>query len=118
MAQAQPKIPANASGKSTTQEPNVDDLYAMMDILKTDLKQLTETVAGVGKAEARKAGEAVAGKGRDIRKAGEDGYDALRASSESYGREAGRYVREQPVTALGLAAGVGLLVGFLMSNRR
>lgn len=118
MAHAQTKPTNTPANASSSKDASVEDLYAMMDLLKSDMKQLTKTVSEVGKAESRRVVETAKDKGRELRSAGEDQYEALRSTAESYGHEAGRYVREQPGTALGIAAGVGFILGFILTSRR
>jgi len=43
--------------------------------------------------------------------------DRLRADAERHGREAEAVVRSQPGTALGIAAGLGFLVGLMAARR-
>ena len=97
---------------------HVEDLRAMLDILKSDVQALTQTISEVAKSEGRRAFDTGREKGRDVRDAGEEQYEALRETAEGYGRDAGQYVRETPLTALGIAAGAGSLVGITMRNRR
>jgi len=116
---------AQASSKSTSSstdvaanEPGINDLVTQMKILKDDIASLTQTVGEVGKAEASRAVDIAKSKGVQAKEAGEAKLTDARSIAESYGREAGIMVREQPATALGVAAGVGFVLGFLMSNRR
>ena len=118
MDQAQPHANRPHPKSDQADNANVEDLRAMMDILKSDVQALKQTVSEVGKSEGRRAFDAAKEKGRGARDAGEVQYEALREAAEGYGRDAGQYVRENPLTALGIAAGAGLLVGITMRNRR
>jgi len=113
---------AQASNKNTNsvteKEPEINDLVTQIKILKDDIASLTQTVGEVGKAEASRAVTLAKVKGQEVKEAGEEKLTDARSLAESYGREAGIMVREQPATALGVAAGVGFIIGFLMSGRR
>lgn len=98
-------------------EPDMEDLYKMLEVLKLDIQEMSKTIAGVGKAEARRAVGTAKERGQAVREAGEEQYDALRRQAEVYGQNTGEYVRENPVTSLGLAAGFGFFIGFLMRGR-
>lgn len=117
MAQPTKSLTNPANGNKTS-DPTLQDLYAMMDIMKADMQQLSETISEVGKAEARRAVDSAKDKGRDLKKAGHDQYEALRHQAEDYGNQAGAYVRDNPLNAVGIAAGLGFVVGFLLSSRR
>lgn len=117
MAQAA-KNTSNSVTEVTEKEPKISDLATQLKVLKDDIASLTRTVKEVGKSEANRAVELAKAKGVEAKEKGEEKAADVRALAESYGREAGLMVREQPATALGIAAGVGFILGFLMSNRR
>lgn len=98
--------------------PSLDDLYSQIETLKADIAGLATTITEVGQAEAKRALETAKSKRDEVKSAGEDQIAALRAQAETYGRDAGQMISQQPATALGLAAGIGFFFGFLMSNRR
>lgn len=112
---AQPS-PIKSDVKSS--DPEIKDIYAILDILKADMKELTKTVGDVGKVEASRAVKSAKDKAHDVKAAGEEHFDALRDTAEGYGRATGEYIRQNPVAAVGIAAGLGLVVGLLMSPRR
>lgn len=99
-------------------EPSVQDLYDMIDVLKKDMGDLAKTVSNVGKAESRRAVESAKARGEAAKAAGQEQYAAMRATAREYGEEAGRYVRDQPMMALGVAAGIGFVAGIWMNSRR
>jgi ElaB/YqjD/DUF883 family membrane-anchored ribosome-binding protein len=101
----------------TAGDPGLEDLYAMMDVMKNDMQQLAKTIGEVGKAEARRATATAKEKGQHLRDAGEEQVDALRAQVESYGRQVGTSVQDNPLAALGIAAGAGFILGLLMRSR-
>ena len=109
-----PTKAANKSDKDTS----VEDLSRQIETLKKDLSNLTTTMADLGKSEAQRAVSRAKETGAEVRAKGEDHLRDLRLRAETYGEEAGTYVREQPAMALGLAAAVGLLAGMILSGRR
>lgn len=104
--------------KTSGKDPSIDDLSKQIETLKNDISALTTTIGDLGKAEAQRAAGAAKAKGQELRSAGEDQLQDLKTRAEHYGEEAGTYVREQPMTALGLAAAVGLIAGMILSGRR
>ncbi|PZX18895.1 ElaB/YqjD/DUF883 family membrane-anchored ribosome-binding protein [Palleronia aestuarii] len=86
-------------------DPTTEDLSRQVELLKTDISRLTETIGDLGRA-----------KGRQLRSQAEDQAAYVRDRAEGKVDEIEQYVRANPATALGIAAGIGLLVGLL--NRR
>ncbi len=101
-----------ASNKATT-----DDLEAQIAALKADVAALTGTLKDMGiqkgvslKSSAKDSAEA-------LRKRGEDTAADLKKSAQHYYATAESQVRENPAAAIGIAAGVGFLVGLIMNRR-
>ena len=119
MAQATP-VKTMPHGKESSTPPNSDyeALSKQIETLKADLAKLTGTIADLGKSEKDRLVSAARAKGEDLKAAGEAQYAHARHTAEGYLRDGERYVREQPGTALGIAAAVGFVVGFLMTSRR
>ena len=82
-----------------TKNPTVDDLSAQIQILRDDIASLTSTMGDYGKAKAQEA-----------RSTAQD------AAAEAQMR-AEEFVRSQPTTALGIAAGIGFLFGLVTARR-
>lgn len=97
----------NGGAGSGDDAPDYEKLSRQLDTLKADLSSLTEIIGGLGKAERDR-----------LLAAGEARYAQAKGTAESYLHEGERYVREQPGTALGIAAALGFLVGFVMTSRR
>ena len=100
---------SNATRKSTS-EPSLEDLTEQMAILRDDIAALTSTVGNFGKAKADEAAETVKSTAADLKEAGQQSLAETQARAEDF-------IRSQPATALGLAAGVGFLVGLLTARR-
>lgn len=83
-------------------EPTTEDLSRQVELLKGDISKLTETISDLGRAKGREyVGEA--------RRRAEN----VRTEAEFKVDEVEAYVRQNPATALGIAAFVGLIVGFM-----
>jgi ElaB/YqjD/DUF883 family membrane-anchored ribosome-binding protein len=92
--------------------------------LVSDLKNLVADAEELLKATASQAGERIAEARKKIdqsliegKKALADAEKTVRAKSKEYADTADDYVRENPWTAVGVAAGVGLVLGLLMRGR-
>jgi len=74
------------------------------------LVDATTDVAGEKVAEARKRLEAALENGKEI-------YGRVRDKAVEGARTADEAVREHPYTAIGIAVGVGAVIGFLLARR-
>ena len=102
-------------------EGNVDvttsELQAQIAALKADISELTSTVTRFGKTQsdifrnqARDGLRVVSARGTETYNAAHDYADQKLTETEDY-------IRTHPAAAVGIAAGVGFLVG-LLSGRR
>lgn len=89
----------------TTRNPTTEDLSRQVDALKADIARLTESLGGYGKA-----------KGEQYRTEAQRRAEELRKEAQGRIEDVELYVRQNPAQALGIAAGVGLLIG-LFSRR-
>lgn len=95
----------------------VAELQAQVAALKSDLGELTSAVTRYSRAQAESL-KAQAAEG--IRYAQDVGQEQLAAASEYAGRkyaETEDYIRTNPTTAVGIAAGIGFLFGLIMARR-
>ncbi|WP_172300289.1 YqjD family protein [Pseudoruegeria sp. HB172150] len=93
-----------SNGTSTSKD--VEELQAQIATLKADITALTETMKTMGKtraAQLREQGEAAVGQAKVK---GLEAYEQAEAS-----------VRENPAMAVGIAAGVGFLVGVILGRK-
>jgi ElaB/YqjD/DUF883 family membrane-anchored ribosome-binding protein len=92
--------------------------------LMQDLRTVVADAEALLKATAGQAGEKMA----EVRARAEESVRAARASLEQAGvavaararataREAEEYVQDNPWTSIGIAAGVGFLIGYLIGRR-
>lgn len=101
----------------TDNKPTADDLGKQMEILRADVAKLTETLTDLTRAEARYAANGAKRVVRKARDGVEHEYDKLQHQALEAVDQADALIREKPAMAMGIAAGVGLLVGLMMSRR-
>jgi ElaB/YqjD/DUF883 family membrane-anchored ribosome-binding protein len=115
MAQT-PKGVAGTERAAGNNDGATSDLAADVEQLKEDIaklaKQLQETGQHSYGAARRVASEGV----EQLRAQGEAAYERLRANAGDMERQLTEAVREKPVTALAIAAGIGFL--FALMTRR
>ncbi|MGY6412208.1 MAG: DUF883 family protein [Alkalilacustris sp.] len=97
--------------------PTVEDLNRQMEALREDVAAIAETLKALGRAQGKAAAEGVREKADEARAAGEAQVEALRRSLEAILAEADSAARQKPVTAMGIAAGFGFLIGLLLARR-
>lgn len=98
-------------------EVTTEKLFADLQALARDAEALLKATAGLAGdkvQEVRTRAEETLRQAQSRIEAAED--DALRKAKEIAGAADG-YVRENPWQAVGVAAGIGLLVGLLLSRR-
>lgn len=106
-----------ADAKARLAGADSEALAAQVEQLKLDLVRISDTLAGMGRAQ----GEAVAD---NVRSQAARLYDIsgakLSAAADratATASEAQELVRRQPAAAVGLAAGAGLLAGLLLARK-
>jgi ElaB/YqjD/DUF883 family membrane-anchored ribosome-binding protein len=104
------------SAKSNVSELNTD-LTKQMAILRDDIANLTATVAEYGKAQAALAKSAASDKAADLTDAGAAKAQAVKAKATQSYADAEDAVRANPAAAVGIAAGIGFLVGMMTARR-
>ena len=96
-----------------TREKLTSDFKALMDdvqeLLKTTSNQTGESIADLRQRLGQKLEEG--------RKALSEQERILRGKAEETRASAEAYLREKPWATLGIAAGIGLVLGFLMRRR-
>jgi len=109
-------------------EGGISDVSADLSQLKADLAKLAASVAGLVEQQGQSAAETVKGRVRAaaataenaasrVAEEGRLAYDHTRAAVSSAGDDLSRMVERNPFAALGIAVGVGLVIG-MMSRRR
>ncbi len=98
-----------SSDKDAKPETAAKDLEAEIARLREDISQLTKHLASTGKT----ARQAAKGSAEQLRAQGEVAMEGIRTNAEDAERQLIEAVREKPLKALALAAGVGFLAAVL-----
>lgn len=109
------KIAESAEDTSTT------ELTKQLESLRNDLSALTSKISDLGLGKSEEAVSAVKSKAKskaaDARGALADQAETARLHAMELQDKAEGFVKNQPATALGIAAGLGFLVGFLGARK-
>ena len=97
-------------------DPTTEDLARQVEALKADISRLTESLGDYGRSKGRRYKTEAQRRASGLRRDAEDRANALRHEAGDRYDEIEQYVQENPATALGIAAGIGLLIG-LMTRR-
>lgn len=108
---------ADQKSKSAGDEPSVEDLSRQLDELKADMAKLVETLGTMGRARGEHAAEDLRARAEDLRDKGRARAAEAEARFEELTAEAELMARERPAAAMGLAAGVGFLLGLILARR-
>ncbi|WP_299728043.1 DUF883 domain-containing protein [uncultured Tateyamaria sp.] len=98
-------------------QPNAADLSEQVETLRNDLATLTQTIAEMGKAKGDETVHKAKSKVSDVRDHAADVAETARLQAMELQDKADSFIKNQPATAMGIAAGVGFLVGFLGSRK-
>lgn len=106
-------MPDNSADSVTSQEKLVTDIKAVIsdaeEILSATADQAGEKIAGLrARAKVRLS---------DAKERLVEAEDVLRAKSRAAAQATDDYVHESPWTAIGVAAGVGVVLGLIFSRR-
>lgn len=99
-----------AKDTALNKETTLENLSAQINILKDDIAALTGTVGEYGKDRGRAAANSARSTANDLADQGRKKALETQDATEEF-------VRTQPATALGIAAGVGFLVGLIATRR-
>lgn len=102
---------------NTATAPSTDDVKGQLDTLKGDIADLAKLVSQMGSAQAGMAKNTVQEQLNSAREAGAAHMEDAKAQAQKLGAEANDFVVRQPAAALGIAAGIGFLVGMLGTRR-
>ena len=97
--------------------PSTADLAAQLEALKADIVGLSETIAALGKAKGKEVKEYAAAEAAALRERGEEKVAHLQQRAGVLSDQANAMINQNPATAIGVAAGVGFLVGILLTRK-
>jgi ElaB/YqjD/DUF883 family membrane-anchored ribosome-binding protein len=104
----------NGNGSNREQR---QQLAAEWNNLVSDVEELIRKVADVGDVEVAKVRERVEKTLAAAKNTAVEGALSLKSYARNASTVTDQYVHERPWTATGIAAAVGLLVGFLVARR-
>jgi ElaB/YqjD/DUF883 family membrane-anchored ribosome-binding protein len=108
---------AQAKTSNASPEKDIERLNEQMASLKQDIADISHTLSGLGKSSSQAAGEQVRETAAHVRDASQEQLQAAQYRAEEMGHKAADKVREQPATSVGLAVGLGFLLGFMTGRK-
>ncbi|TKT75310.1 DUF883 family protein [Aquamicrobium sp. LC103] len=109
MATAPTRTGKSANGSKVTQE----DLEADIARLRADVAQLAKQLAATGEHSVAAARKAASEGAEQLRVKGEAAMEAVRSNANDIEKQVTDAVREKPITALAVAAGIGFFFALL-----
>jgi ElaB/YqjD/DUF883 family membrane-anchored ribosome-binding protein len=100
----------SVSNTNKAKEISIDDLSSQIELLKKDIASLTSTIGELGKSKSAQAQAQAKKKVEDLTESGREKVMETQIQAEEF-------IRTQPGTALGIAAGIGFLVGLVTARR-
>jgi ElaB/YqjD/DUF883 family membrane-anchored ribosome-binding protein len=92
-------------------------MNAPTEKLATDVKVLTGDIEELIKATAAQSGEKLAAARRRVQTAIADAGDAAVIRGKEAAEATDRYIHDNPWTAVGVSAAIGILLGLLIGRR-
>ncbi len=89
------------------------DLQAQVAALKDDIANITATLAKIGKNSAKDAKRSAASSFESAKLRGEETFEDLRSQARELEDQLAEAVRENPLTTIAVAAGVGFLLALI-----
>ncbi|UYV38260.1 DUF883 domain-containing protein [Rhodobacteraceae bacterium D3-12] len=112
---------ARTSTNGSAKDATVADLSAEIETLRKDLGSLTDTIAELGKSKASALKDAASERVKSARdtaqQKGAEAAEKVGAQAQYAQTQANEFIQQKPATAMGIAAGVGFLVGMLSTRR-
>ena len=98
------------AGEDRRLRDDLETLKADFSALRDDLRVFARDAAAAGKTVAGDAADRLRQRGRVV-------WDAARDKSKATTEQMGQQIEEHPFAAVGIAFGVGLLVGAIIARR-
>ncbi|MBQ1203102.1 MAG: DUF883 family protein [Loktanella sp.] len=108
---------AKVGGDNGTPQDNIDQLSEQMTVLRNDIAAISKSLADLGASTKDAAMENARMKAAELRASGEKHLSQAQDRAEELGQQAADAVRQQPAAAVGLAVGVGFLLGFITGRK-
>ncbi|EAQ26226.1 MULTISPECIES: DUF883 family protein [unclassified Roseovarius] len=108
---------AQAKSIDTSPQDEIDQLSKQIVTLREDISAISKTLSGLGGATRDAAVDGARRKVSELRHSGEQQLHAAQHRAEEMGQQAADAVRSQPAAAVGIAVGVGFLLGFMTGRK-
>lgn len=106
---------ARAMTNGTTS--NAEDLHAQIAALKSDLSALSNTIADMGTARKDQIKASAADAATQLQAQGKAVMQDAQAMAGQAAEKAQQSVRDNPAAAVGIATGLGFVLGFLTARK-
>ena len=93
------------------------DVADQMEILRADISALTSTVSELAQLKGAELSQAAKDQIAAAKKTAATQVDAAKDQALQLQDQANEFARNQPVAALGIAAGLGFLIGMMMTRK-
>lgn len=113
MSASQAKAARSADGPNMQKSDAPDDFEAQIATLREELAKVKAQLASSGARSAEAARKAAQSGAEQLRSQGEAAIDGLRSNARDMEQQIVATVREKPVTALAIAAGIGFLFALI-----
>ena len=107
---------AQAKSNSSPQD-DIDQLSEQISDLKKDLADISKSLASLGSSSSEAAVEQARKTASELREAGERNLHRAQSQAAEMGHQANDAIRNHPSTAVGLAVGIGFLLGFITGRK-
>lgn len=108
---------ATKAKEKTMAQAQPSDVTEQMAILRDDIRSLSETITELAQAKGVEMSQAAKDQVASARETANAGVDAAKQQAAQLQGQANDFVRDQPAVALGIAAGLGFLVGMLTTRK-
>lgn len=94
-----------------------EDLARQVEQLRADVGEITRTLGDMSRGQVTELRARAGQRAAEIRDRGRESVEHAAERAREVERQAEDYVRERPVQALAIAAGLGLAIGYLTRRR-
>jgi len=99
----------------------IENLSQQIDELKSELRSQSQHLTELARVRGKRAGDAAYSEGSSLYRSGEQQLEHLQSRAEQMSHQARDKVRQEPAlalaTALGVGAGIALLIGIVTSRK-
>lgn len=108
---------AQSKAATASAQKDFENLQEQIATLRNDIAGLSDALSALAGSSRDAAMDKVQRQAADIRDAGERQLRSAQQRAEEMGQQAADAVRSQPAAAVGLAVGLGFLLGFMTGRK-